>query len=175
MPVQPFYGRAAVILLIAGAAGVFSFRAVYEPDFWYHLAQGRENLAGKIVRENTFSFTYPEYRQHYAPWLFDASLYATWRTAGGAGVQAIQALLLAATFGIVYRSARERAPGVAAAAVLLAGLWVVEPRAIPRPHLVSFIGFAMCGLLIERAVATRRAAPLWWTVPLLAIWSNLHV
>jgi hypothetical protein len=175
MPVQPFYGRAAVILLIAGAAAAFSFRAVYEPDFWYHLAQGRENLAGRIVRENTFSFTYPEYRQHYAPWLFDASLYATWRMAGGAGVQAIQALLLALTFGIVYRSARERAPGVAAAAVLLAGIWVVEPRAIPRPHLVSFVGFAMCGLLAERAVSTRRAAPLWWTVPLLAVWSNLHV
>ena len=175
MPVQPFYGRAAVILLIAGAAAAFSFRAVYEPDFWYHLAQGRENLTGHVVRTNTFSFTYPEYRQRYAPWLFDASLYATWRTAGGAGVQAIQALLLAATFGIVYRSARERAPVVAAAAVLLAGIWVVEPRAIPRPHLVSFAGFALCRLLIERAASTRHAAPLRWTVPLLAIWSNLHV
>ena len=28
-----------------------------------------------------------------------------------------------------------------------------------------------CGLLIERAASTRRAAPLRWTVPLLAIWS----
>jgi hypothetical protein len=175
MPVSPVYGRAAVILLIAGAAAVFSFRAVYEPDFWYHLAQGRENLAGHIVRTNTFSFAYPEYRQRYAPWLFDASLYTAWKTAGGAGVQAIEALLLAATFALVYRSARERAPAIAAAAVLLAGIWIVEPRALPRPHLVSFVGFAICARLIERAVSSRRAAPLWWAVPMLAIWSNLHV
>ncbi|MGE5836046.1 MAG: hypothetical protein ACM4AI_16315, partial [Acidobacteriota bacterium] len=140
MPLSPIYGRAAVILLIAGAAAVFSFRAVYEPDFWYHLAQGRENLAGDIVRTNTFSFNYPDYRQRYAPWLFDASLYAIWKTAGGAGVQILQALLIAATFAVVYRSARERAPAIAAAAVLLAGIWVVEPRALPRPHLVSFVG-----------------------------------
>ena len=175
MPLSPIYGRAAVILLIAGAAAVFSFRAVYEPDFWYHLAQGRENLAGDIVRTNTFSFNYPDYRQRYAPWLFDASLYAIWKTAGGAGVQILQALLIAATFAVVYRSARERAPAIAAAAVLLAGIWVVEPRALPRPHLVSFVGFAICMLLMERAVSSRRTSALWWSVPLLAVWSNLHV
>jgi hypothetical protein len=175
MPVPSLYGRAAVILLIAGAAAAFSFRAVYEPDVWYHLAQGRENLAGHLVRQNTFSFTYPEYRQRYAPWLFDTSLYTAWKAAGGAGVQVIQALLLAAAFGLVYRSARERSPAIAAGAVLLAGIWVVEPRALPRPHLVSFAGFAICALLIERATSIRRPAPLWWAVPLLAIWSNLHV
>lgn len=175
MRVQPRYGRLAVVLLIIGAAAVFSFRGVYEPDLWYHLAQGRENAAGHIVRENTFSFTYPHYRQRYAPWLFDLSMYGAWRLAGGAGVQAVQALLLAAALGFVYRASRVRASRAAALAVLLAGLMVVEPRAIPRPHLVSFAGLALCLLLIEKTVATGRVSRLWWSVPIVAVWSNMHV
>ena len=65
--------RAAVATgaLIVAAAAV-SFRGVYEPDLWYHLAQGREVLSGHVVRTNLFSFTYPDYRQHYTSWLFDA-------------------------------------------------------------------------------------------------------
>ena len=55
--------RAAVAtgLLIVAAAAI-SFRAVYEPDLWYRLAQEREVAAGRIVRTNLFSFTYPDYR-----------------------------------------------------------------------------------------------------------------
>ncbi|HYN09417.1 MAG TPA: hypothetical protein VES67_18685 [Vicinamibacterales bacterium] len=175
MAVPSVYGRAAVIFFIVAAAAALSFRAVYEPDLWYHLAQGRENLDGRIVRKNTFSFTYPDYRQRYAPWLFDASMYSAWRFMGGTGVQALQALLLATTFAAVYRASRQSAPVVAAAAVLVAGVWVVEPRAIPRPHLASFAGLAICMLIIERVVSIRRVAPLWWAVPLVAIWSNFHV
>ena len=175
MAVPTAFRRAAVVLLIAGAAAALSFRAVYEPDLWYHLAQGRENLAGHVVRENTFSFTYPGYRQRYAPWLFDATLYGAWTAAGGAGVQAFQALFLAAAFALVYRAARSRAPAVVAFAVLLAGIGIMEPRAIPRPHLASFAALAACVVIIERAVSKGSASPLWWTVPLIALWSNLHV
>jgi hypothetical protein len=175
MGAQSLRGRASVGLLIVGAAAFFSFRGVYEPDLWYHLAQGRENAAGRIVRENTFSFTYPGYRQHYAPWLFDASAYGAWRAMGGTGVQALQALLLALTLGAIYRAARQTAPPIAAAAVVIAGIWIVESRAIPRPHLASFASLAICMLIIERAVSARRARPLWWAVPLAGVWSNFHV
>ena len=175
MAVPTALGRAAVVLLVAGAAAALSFRAVYEPDLWYHLAQGRENLAGHFVRENTFSVNYPHYRQSYAPWLFDAGLYGAWAISGGAGVQTIQAIFLAAAFVLVYQSARQRAPAVAAFAVLLIGIGIIEPRAIPRPHLASFAALAACMVIIEKAVSKGRASPLWWAVPLVAIWSNLHV
>ena len=52
---------------------------------------------------------------------------------------------------------------------------VLEPRALPRPHTLSFAGMAACGLLIERARAQRSVQHLLWAVPLLAAWSNLHV
>ena len=52
---------------------------------------------------------------------------------------------------------------------------MIEPRAIPRPHLFSFAAFAACTLLIETAAARRSAAPLWWAVALVGLWSNVHV
>ena len=41
---------------------------------------------------------------------------------------------------MLFAACRIRAPAWAAAAVLCLGFFVLEPRAIPRPHLVSFAG-----------------------------------
>jgi hypothetical protein len=167
----------AVTLLVAVTAGaaILSLRPIYEPDLWWHLAQGRENASRHLVRSNVFSFTYPDYRQQYTPWLSDTVGYLAWRALGGAGVQALQALCLAVTLLLLYLACRVRAPPWSAAAILFIGFVILEPRAIPRPHLVSFAGMAAAVLLVERAWARRSATPLLWAVPLVAAWSNLHV
>jgi len=163
-----------VLAVMAGAA-LLSFRPIYEPDLWWHLAQGREAAAGRLVRANVFSFNYPEYRQHYTPWLFDLTGYLAFDTFGGVGVQGLQAFWLALALLLLYAACRARAPAWSAAAVLVVGVFILEPRAIPRPHLVSFAGMAACALLVERAARARSAVPLVWAVPLVALWSNLHV
>ncbi len=166
---------AALILAVAAAAALLSFRPIYEPDLWWHLAQGRENVTGELVRTNVFSFTHPDYRQQYTPWLFDTAGYLAWKAAAGAGIQGLQAVLLATTLLLLYLACRVRAPAWSAVAVLLTGFFILEPRAIPRPHLVSFAGMAACVLLIELASRRRSIWPLVWAIPLVAIWSNLHV
>jgi hypothetical protein len=45
----------AAFLILVGAV-VLAFRPIYEPDLWWHLAQGRENAQGRFVRTNVFSF-----------------------------------------------------------------------------------------------------------------------
>ena len=173
MPSRPV--RWPILLLaVAGAACLLSFRQVYEPDLGWHLAHGRENMAGRLVRTNLFSFTYPDYRQHYTSWLFDSAAYSAWALGGDVSVQVFQAGLLAATFGLVYAACRVRAAALPTWTVLILGFFVVEPRAIPRPHLVSFLGFAGLAWLIQRSIAARSAAPLMWAVPLVALWSNAH-
>jgi hypothetical protein len=162
-------------LAIVAASAVLSFRPIYEPDLWWHLAQGRENAAGRLVRENVFSFNYPDYRQRYTSWLFDTSAYLAWKAGGETAIQALQASLLALTLATLYLACRVRAPAWSAGAVLLIGFFILEPRAIPRPHLVSLAGMAVAVGLIERAVARRSTTPLWWSVPLVALWSNFHV
>ena len=137
--------RLLVMLLIGAASAVVSFRSVYEPDLGWHLAHGRENLAGRLVRANVFSFTYPDYRQRYTSWLSETSAYAAWRVAGDAGIQTLQCLAVAAALFLVYLACRLHAGILPSMAVLLLGFFVLEPRVIPRPHLASFIGLAVAG------------------------------
>jgi hypothetical protein len=170
--------RAAIVLsalVLLAAAALVSFRSTYEPDLWWHLAQGREAASGRLVRTNLFSFTYPDYPQPYTSWLFDLGAYALWTRFGAAGIQTAQALLLAATLGIVAAACRVRASAASAIAVCVFGWLILEPRAIPRPHLVSFAGLAACVYAIERARAARSWTPLWWAPLAVAVWSNVHV
>ena len=164
-----------VAALIVFAAAVLSFRPIYEPDLWWHLAHGRENAEGRFVRTNVFSFGYPDYRQHYTSWLFDTLSYLSWKAGGAVAIQLMHAGLIAGTLVLLYCACRVRSPGWSSGVVLLLGFFILEPRALPRPHLVSFAGLAGCTLLIERALAGRTARPLWWAVLWVAVWSNFHV
>lgn len=166
--------RIAAAAGVAAAALLLSFRGFYEPDLWWHLAQGRQNLTGRIVRTNLFSFTFPEYPQHFTSWLFDTAACLTWTAAGGAGIQMLQAGLIALALALVYRASRVGGVPAAAAAVLILGFFVIEPRAIPRPHLVSFAGMAAISLLLQQATSRRSASPLYLAVPAIAVWSNFH-
>ena len=145
--------------MISAAATVLSFRPIYEPDLWWHLAHGRENAAGRLVRTNLFSFNYPDYRQHYTSWLFDTSAFLAWTAGGPTAIQLLQAVLLSLTLALVYIACRIRSSPASAAAVLILGFFILEPRAIPRPHLVSFAGLAACALLVERALVTTFGRP----------------
>jgi hypothetical protein len=162
------------VVAIAVAAAILSYRPVYEPDLGWHLAQGREALAAHFVRTNLFSFTYPDYPQHYTSWLSEAIAYSAWRAGGDVGVRTTQALVLAAALAFVYLACRLRATALTSMAVLAIGFLVIEPRAIPRPHLVSFAGIAFCSWLVERARAARSARPLYAAVPIVVLWSNAH-
>ena len=48
--------RAPLLIAAIAAAAILSFRPIYEPDLWWHLAHGRENLNGPLVRTHLFSF-----------------------------------------------------------------------------------------------------------------------
>ena len=167
-------GGVVVAVAIAAVSILVSFRSVYEPDLGWHLAQGRENFSGRLVRSNVFSFTYPDYRQRYTSWLTETSAYAAWQLGGDAAIQTLEALTVAAALALVYLACRVQGAALPSAAILILGLFVLEPRVIPRPHLVSFAGIAACSWLIERTIDSRSVRPLWWAVPLVALWSNLH-
>ena len=130
---------------------------------------------GGSCATNVFSFTYPGYRQHYTSWLADTSAYAAWRLGGDVGIQTLQAAAVAAALVLAYLACRVQSAALPAMAILVLGFFVLEPRVIPRPHLASFAGIAACSWLIQRAIAARSARPLWWVVPTVALWSNLHL
>jgi hypothetical protein len=162
------------LAVIAGAALV-SFRATYEPDLWWHLAQGREVASGHLVRTNLFSFTYPDYPQPYTSWLFDLGSYVLWTGAGPVALQFAQTLAIALTLWAVAAACRIRSSIAAATAVCFFGWLIIEPRALPRPHVLSFLGLGLCVYMVERARFVRHSRPLRWAPVLIAAWANVHV
>jgi hypothetical protein len=172
---SPLTRRLVLALIVTAAAALLTFRSVYEPDLGYHLAHGREAFSGHIVRTNLFSFTYPNYPQPYTSWLWDTGAYASWRLGGDTGVQTFQMLLLATALAFAYSACRVRATALPSVAMLVLGFLVLEPRAIPRPHVASFAGLAACVWIVERARADRSVKPLLWTIPIVALWANAHV
>jgi hypothetical protein len=162
------------LAVLAGAALV-SFRATYEPDLWWHLAQGREVASGHIVRTNLFSFAYRDYPQSYTSWLFDLGSYVLWTRAGPTALQFAQALAIALTLWVVAKTCRIRSSIAATAAVCFFGWLIIEPRALPRPHVLSFLGLAACIYMVERARSVGHSRVLRWAPLLIAAWANVHV
>jgi hypothetical protein len=167
--------RAAIAVAILVATALLSFRTVYEPDLGWHLAHGREDAAGRLVRTNVFSFVAPDYRQHYTSWLSETVAYAAWLIGRDVGVQVAMALAIAATLALVYGACRYRAGVLPSVAILIVACMVLEPRAIPRPHVASFLGMAAMSWLIQRASAAGSIRPLLWAPLLIALWSNAHI
>jgi hypothetical protein len=172
---MPAAGRAALVGVAIAAGAVLAFRWTYEPDLFWHLAQGREIAAGRLVRTNLFSATHPDLPQPSTSWLFDLGTYALWQAGGAGAIQTAQAVVVALALVLVVGAARRRAPLPAALAVAALGVFVIEPRALPRPHTVSLAGMAACAFLVEAARARRSPLPLLAAVPVVALWSNLHV
>ncbi|MEO8679488.1 MAG: hypothetical protein ABI665_10610 [Vicinamibacterales bacterium] len=157
------------------AASVISFRGAYEADLFWHLAQGREVASGHLVRTNLFSYVAPDYPQPYTGWLFDLGLYGLWTAWGATAVQAAQAILIALALVACAGAATTGSSGAASLMVSVLIWLTIEPRAIPRPHVFSFAALAGCVWLIEQAIARKSSRPLLWAIPLVVVWSNVHV
>jgi hypothetical protein len=163
--------RAIPAVVALAAAAVFTFRPTYDPDLFWHLAQGRHDIHDGLVRTNIFSAAHANYPQFYTSWAFEVVQAVLERSYGLVGVQVFQWGLLAAALLMLYAAARTRGSRAASLAVLLLALFVVEPRAMPRPYLVSFIGFAFIAWQLNRP---SMASGPWPLAIALAVWSNFH-
>jgi hypothetical protein len=171
----PGFVLAAILVVLAMAGGaLLSFHWIYEPDLWWHLAQGREAAAGHLVKTNLFSATYPSYPQPFTSWLFELGVFGLYTLGGAIGIQTGQAVMVALTLALLYFACRRRSNLATVIVLETFGLFVIEPRVVPRPHLVSMVLMAACVLLVERARVSRSIVPLWPAIPLIALWSNVH-
>lgn len=167
----------AIDLLVVAVAAAFAWRPVtFTHDSWWHLRLGRRILDEPwFPAHETFLWTAQGERIPHASWLSDL-LFAALDRAGGLGLVEVLGLLLIA---LVLRAtwALGRALGASpalAAAAIVALAWSAWPFFILRPHLFTFLGFALLFLAWVRG----RERPLgraWWTAPpLVGLWANLH-
>jgi hypothetical protein len=197
-------GRLGRLSLLLGALTfVSAFLAFLGPltsyDLWWHLRSGQIIVAtGAVPHTDPFSYTAYGHPWTYHSWLSGVLLYGIWQAGGAGGLVCFRAGMLALALLIAWWTARRRGVSAGLASVLvLAACLQLKVRAITRPHLFSFVLFALFNLFVQDAA---EAAPpedtsdvsrrgwladedsyLWGSrgrllaLPvLMVLWANLH-
>jgi len=166
--------RAACLAVVLLAAGCLAFFNITDPDVFWHVKSGQVILeTGRLIHTNLFSFTYPDQPWHNMEWLFQVILAACYNTFGWGGVAGLKLVLVLATTALLTRILLRRASSpLLATTVILFTLALMRFRFTERPHIVTFLLFAVTIWVVER----RETAPrtLWLLPPLFALWSNIH-
>ena len=98
---------ALVIIVFAMAA--FVMAQLYDPDYFWHLRTGQLILdARALPSHDPFSFTRPDAPWVLHEWVFEVVLYSVYSIGGPFGVRLLVAMLMGATFSVVYSALRPK-------------------------------------------------------------------
>src|SRR3569832_921593 len=156
---------------------VFAFllatRPLSDGDFWWHLKTGEyivKNLT--IPRIDFYSFTVPGKHWVAHEWLSEVIFYLVYTRAGFNTLIFIFTILTVLAFWIVFRK-NEAHPFVKGYAVLLS-VWTILPTIGVRPRAFTLLFAGIYLALLHRFVRERQTRAIWWLVPLMIVWVNLH-
>ncbi|MFO0951369.1 MAG: hypothetical protein U0835_09515 [Isosphaeraceae bacterium] len=151
------------------------FRLFNDPGTFWHVQLGREILAsGSVSSSDALTFTHRGEHWVDQSWLFDLGLAALVDRSGWSTAFVVVALLLAALYAAVAWDlmGQGRSPLVAlAVAVMVAGVGSIH--FLVRPHLFT-LAFVWTTLWLCRLQHERGGWWVAWTIPLTALWANLH-
>jgi hypothetical protein len=152
---------------------VFASRPLSDGDFWFHLKTGEYIFAtGQVPKQELFSFTSFGTPWIAHGWLAGAIFYAIYSKLGFYPLIFLFSLLAALAFWIVFK----RSPGhplIRGLATLL-GAWAVLPNLGVRPRVFSLLLASVFLLLLKDFVEKENRKAVWWLVPLMVLWVNLH-
>lgn len=154
------------------------YRAVYDPDIWWHLRAGEWMLDHHAVPQTDWLSTTAQGKPWIAySWGFDVIVATLYRGLGLFGpiilYPVTMVLLIAAA---LWTLLTELSSSFWTRAVLAAGALVAMARIFsPRPGLFSVLFFTLELWLIVRAERSGSPRPLYWLPLLFAIWANVHI
>jgi hypothetical protein len=155
------------------ALGLFAMatRAATDPDLGWHLRTGQLTIQNHCVfHTDPYSFTRSGQPWVNHEWLSEVLMFSVYRVAGCGGLVVLFAGIISAAFMLVFRRCSGRPYGAAIfvvwAATASVPLWGV------RPQMISLLLGSLFLFLLERSAA--QPALVWWTVPLMLLWVNLH-
>ena len=151
----------------------FASRQISDPDFWFHLKTGQYILStGMIPRTEMFSFTHYGVPWLAHGWLSGVIFYAVYSLLGFNALIFIFAILTAVAFWIVFKRSHSH-PFISGFATLL-GVWTVLPNIGVRPRVFTILLSSVYLALLARYTRRGSGREIWWLVPLMVMWVNLH-
>ncbi|HEX2620568.1 MAG TPA: hypothetical protein VHL11_10480 [Phototrophicaceae bacterium] len=147
-------------------------RIPLDTDTWWHLRAGQWMVEhGQIISGDPFSHTAAGVVRVPADWLSQVVLYGIWALAGNFGLALFTSTLATAGMATLFRASDGSAYLKAFLMILGAATAAVFWSA--RPQMFTFF---LSGLLIYLIALYKRREidRLWWIIPLMWIWGNLH-
>jgi hypothetical protein len=172
-----FYFGVTFLLLHLGVALLRREAVVSDPGIGWHLATGRLILAtGTLPRVDQFSFTAAGRPWINYYWLFEIVSALCERVGGLVFFAAVWTVVYGLIPVVMYRNAiRAGASPLAALPVTLAAYAVLVSHAFARPHVVTYLFFAVVVGCIGDVVRDRRTVrSLWWLPVMMTLWVNMH-
>ncbi len=109
-----------------------------------------------------------------AQWLGQLVIYGLVHVGGLRAAFMLQALVTASTFALCARHALTRdAPAAAVLLCSIAGFGLGAGFFSLRPQMFSLLGFAAV-LVLASQDASVPSKRVWWVIPILVLWANLH-
>jgi len=147
--------------------------AYIDPDLWWHLQAGQDIVQSQsIPKVDIYSFTKAGSEWVAHEWLSEVVMYAIYRLSGWGGLLFIFSALITITLYLTYRRS-EGQPYVAALSILLAAA-SSSPLFGIRPQMITLLLAAIFIGMLTRYAADGQSRRLWWMVPLMVVWVNLH-
>jgi hypothetical protein len=162
--------RTFIVVIFFGLVGMAA-RNVVDPDAWWHVKTGEYIAAHRQVPgTDPFSYTRAGAPWVAHEWLTDLALYGIYRIAGWGGPITVFAAVLSAAFFLMFL--RCAGSPYLAGILTLFGAWATAPVWGVRPQVLSLFLTSLWLLILERSELNRKL--LWWTVPIMFLWVNLH-
>ena len=151
----------------------FASRPISDPDFWFHLKIGQyivQNL--QVPRVEIFSCTILGQPYIAHGWLSGVILYLIYSRFGQNLLIFIFAILTALAFWIIFKRSNKHifTRGMA----VLLGVWTVLPNIGVRPRVFTLLLVSGYFQFLSRYLKDSNSKRLWWLVPLMVLWVNLH-
>ncbi|MGE5463102.1 MAG: hypothetical protein ACM3PS_07095 [Syntrophothermus sp.] len=141
----------------------------------------RHLLVGRLIREtgnipltDTFSFRTVGYPSIPHEWLSQVILSISNDLLGLSGVILLTALIITATWVIVFAEANRRTTSLFASLFITTlGIAAAMIHVLPRPHIFTYLLTALWIVVLERIKSGRQN--VWWWLPVLMLmWVNMH-
>ena len=141
-------------------------------DMWWHLRAGNEMWdQGKILLQDTFSYTRNGAPWVNAFWISDLGMYGIVKFGGFFALTVIVSLVAVAVMVILLL--RLEGPIYLRAPLILIAMFAAGINWSPRPQIMSFLLLAGLDYFLYHHHHVKRGQ-LWILIPLFAIWGNLH-
>lgn len=159
-------------LTLTGAAAGLSY--VWNHDIFWHLASGEWMLDNaRVLGTDPFSID-PEPQWINVHWLFQLIVAVLHRMGGFELLSVLKAALSAAALLVFALALRRRVARGWLIVCGLAMLPVMDDRLRVRPEIFTLVFLILTIVLIEHVRRGGRPERLWWLVPLMLVWANMH-